>query len=148
MGARRLQRDTSHNRDGDRLTDLDVDLIVRTYLETDDDGRKRTLAAVAKELGITESAATARRLRAVRRIARLLDRPDLARSGNRHASAGDKQGGHADDESQRPHSPRGLAWSEGSRGTQSGCQAGKDETDPIGRTTPRGSSGRDAAEGW
>jgi hypothetical protein len=61
---------------GQRFTRDDAELIARTYFETAPNGGIRTLVEVAAELGITESAARARRDRAITRLARLLDATD------------------------------------------------------------------------
>jgi hypothetical protein len=77
----RLVRETENAKDGHRLTDIEAELIGRTCFEYEERNgrlRRKTLAVAAKELGLTANAATKRRLRAIRLVARLLGRPDLA----------------------------------------------------------------------
>jgi hypothetical protein len=74
---RRLVNATHRAKHG-RISALDAELIARTYLEHDRPDKRRTLAAVAAELGLSVPAATMRRRRAVTTVARLLGRPDLA----------------------------------------------------------------------
>lgn len=61
---------------GQRFTHDDAELIARTYFETAPNGGARPLVDVAGELNITESAARARRDRAITRLAHLLDATD------------------------------------------------------------------------
>jgi hypothetical protein len=68
----------THRAKHGRISALDAELIARTYLEHDRPDKRRTLAAVAAELGLSLPAATMRRRRAVVTLARLLGRPDLA----------------------------------------------------------------------
>jgi hypothetical protein len=68
-----LVRDHEEDRAGDRFEDTDAELIGRTYFETGPNGGARPLVEVATELKMGESAARARRDRAITRMARHLD---------------------------------------------------------------------------
>ena len=68
-----LVRDHHKDPAGDRFEDTDAELIGRTYFETAPNGGARPLVEVATELKMGESAARARRDRAITRMARHLD---------------------------------------------------------------------------
>jgi hypothetical protein len=61
---------------GQRFTRDEAELIARTYFETAANGGARPLVDVAAELNIPESAARARRDRAITRLAHILDATD------------------------------------------------------------------------
>jgi hypothetical protein len=76
LALEHLVQQHQHSPAGHRFTRDDAELIARTYFETAANGGARPLVEVAAELNLTESAARARRDRAITRLARLLDATD------------------------------------------------------------------------